>query len=146
MRKERALQGHHLASLKMYVNGVACSCVFGVGMVFKEPCRVMCVKRRTFYNIILQYKKPLVFLASIASIIGIILIIVFVCKYILPPHQHYRHTYINTTPTVLDHTGNPINIVKFPFTVDSIFNTSLSPKYFSLRWDAAGGSYLYQVS
>jgi len=70
------------------------------------------------------YKKPLVFLASIASIIGIVLIIVY---------------------ALLDHTGAPSDSAdKYDFTLDSIFNSSLSPKTYNVKWDASGASYLYQ--
>jgi dipeptidyl-peptidase-4 len=71
-----------------------------------------------------RHKRPLIFLASIASVVGIICLVVFV---------------------LLDHTGAPdSSIVKYPFTVDSIFNSSLSPKSYSVKWDATGASYLYQ--
>jgi dipeptidyl-peptidase-4 len=70
------------------------------------------------------YKKPLVFLASVASIVGIILIIVFV---------------------LLDHTGMASDsIEKYPFTLATIFNTSLSPNSVSVQWEASGSSYLYE--
>lgn len=71
-----------------------------------------------------SYKKPLVFIVSVASIVGIILLIVFV---------------------LLDHTGAPSSATeKYPFTLDSVFNSSLSPKSFNLKWDKDGSSYLYQ--
>lgn len=73
-----------------------------------------------------RYKKPLVFLASIIAIVGIVLILVFV---------------------LLDRTGDGSgggNIEKYPFTLDSIFNSSLNPKSFNLRWDADNLSYIYQ--